>query len=101
MKQLRKNNMRNLLSVGLIWVGIASAILYMLTSLANSNIHWSRYLITIISLPALIIIIGAFILRTLDDLKELNFMELIRISSGLLYDVIMFLFGNRNNDNRL
>ena len=98
MKQLQNKNMKNFLFATLIWLGIACCISYMLISMATSNIHWTRYAVIMVSLPGLLIIIGAFILKTVDDLKELNFIELIRISSGLLYDAIMYLFTKKEKE---
>ncbi len=78
--EIEKDKTKRFLLVGLFWVIVMFCVTYILISIATSNISWYRFIAIMFGFPLVITIIGAFILRTTDSLKEENFIKLMTLA---------------------
>lgn len=75
-----QNKAGKLWSIGSFWLLLFLIIVGVLVLLFSSNFSWWQIILLIIFTETILLIIGAFSLRTLGDLSEQNFLKLIKIS---------------------
>lgn len=78
--ELENNGLKKFLLIGSFWIGLMFAVFYIVMHIAESNILWYRFLAVIFFLPLLVTVIGGFILRSTDGLKEENFIKLMTLA---------------------
>ena len=78
--EIEKSKLKQLVLTGGFWFGIFIGLGYFLLQVATSDISWYRFTIFMFCLPLLFVVIGAFILRTTDGLKEENFVKLMELT---------------------
>lgn len=78
--EIEKDKTKKFILVGLFWIVVMFCVAYLLISIATSNISWYRFIAIMFGFPLVITIIGAFILRTTDSLKEENFIKLMSLA---------------------
>jgi cation transport ATPase len=96
-KELHNNTLKLLLIGGGFWLGIFAAIFYMVFSLAESKIHWYRFIGAIVTLPIFFTILGAFILRSTSSINEKNFLALIKLTLNLNFKGLKVLRHGHNS----
>ncbi|SFF08398.1 hypothetical protein SAMN05518672_115124 [Chitinophaga sp. CF118] len=88
--------MKQLFIASGIGVGVFYSVSYMLTNLATSNIHWSQFMIIVITLPVLFILLSVFILKFASGIEEENFMQLVKIILKFIHETLKFLFERKD-----
>lgn len=96
--ELEKDNTKNFLLKGLFWIVLLFCVLYVLMQIATSNISWYRFLAVMFGLPMVVTIIGAFILRTTDALKEENFLKLMTLALKINFQGLKVLAGKKDDN---
>lgn len=96
--QLENNKTKQLLIKGSFWLGALSAVFYLLILAAGSNIDWGKFLVVLLILPFLFTLLGVFILRSIDGLKEEKFTKLVRLTLQLNFKVIKRLLKRKKNE---
>jgi hypothetical protein len=89
--ELKASKTKRFLLFGSFWIGTFFGLFYLLIYSASSNINWGILIAVFSFLPIFFIILGAFILKSMDSLKEENFMKLVRLTLGLHFKVIRSL----------
>jgi hypothetical protein len=78
--ELEKDGFKKFLLTGAFWVVIFFGIVYVVMNMAESNMAWYRLLAAFLVIPIFFTVLGAFILRTTNGLKEENFMKLMTLA---------------------
>lgn len=95
--ELEKDNTKRFLLIGMFWIVLMFCVLYVLMQIATSNISWYRFLGVTFGLPIVATIIGAFILRTTDSLKEENFIKLMTLALKINFQGLKALSGKSDD----
>lgn len=77
---LEKNKLKSFLLTGAFWLVAFCCVMYAALQIATAHITIVRFLATLLVAPVLMTILGAFILKSTDMLKEENFMKLITLA---------------------
>lgn len=78
--EIEQSKIKNFLLVGGFYVALAFGVFYILFQFAISEISWYKFVGILFGFPLFFTVIGAFILRTTDSLKEENFIKLITLA---------------------
>jgi len=96
--ELENNNSKRFLLMGTFWLGIFLAIGYFVMHIASSNISWYRFIGVLFFVPLLFTILGAFILRSTNGLKEENFIKLMTLAFKINLQGLKVLGGKKDNE---
>jgi hypothetical protein len=88
--------MTELFITGSLELGIFMFVIYMLTKSAAS-IHLSKFIVLILSLPVLLILLHAFLLKSSPGVEEDKFIELAKIILTLIQDTIRLIIERKTN----
>lgn len=86
--ELKNNKVKRLIITGSFWMCILSMIFYLLFRLIASNINWGRLIAVLAVLPVLFTLLGTFILKSMDSLREESFIKLVKLTLQLNLKVL-------------
>lgn len=76
-RHIRESKLLKLWVMGSFWIFAFSFISAVVIYIWSSQSDWWRFLLAIAAIEGLLVLLGAFILRSLGDLSEANFLKLI------------------------
>jgi hypothetical protein len=79
-RHLRENKLLKLWGVGSFWLFVLFSIAALVLFIQSYNLAWWRFALVIAAIEVVLVLIGAFTLRTVGDLSEKNFLELMRMA---------------------
>lgn len=96
--ELEQDKTKRFLITGLFWVSTALSFFFSLIYLASSDIIWYKFLSILFIFPIIFTIVGAFVLRSTDGLKEDNFMKLMKLALKINFKGLKVLSGKAESE---
>jgi hypothetical protein len=95
---IESDKVKKFLIFGLFWISLFGTVVYAMLTIAKSDISWFRFLAILFAIPSIFTLIGAFVLKTTDGLKEENFVKLIQLVLKINFQGLKVLSGKKETD---
>jgi tetratricopeptide (TPR) repeat protein len=95
-RHLQENKLLKLWGVGSFWLLALVMVVAIVLFIQSYNLTWWRFALIITAIEVILILIGAFTLRTIGDLSEENFLKLIGMAFKYQFGFFR-LFKKRGN----
>ncbi|MBK8467161.1 MAG: hypothetical protein IPL32_15170 [Chloracidobacterium sp.] len=83
----KENKYFKLWAVGSFWLFVLVVVVGLVLLIQNFSSSWGYFLVTLVGVEVFFLLIGAFILRSVGDLSEAKFLELVKMALQFQFNI--------------